>query len=167
MILSISHSSVFVGSESGSVRIFNWPIINNNPDFYDVYLDFSSITDLCISQSGYYLFASSINSNLFALKISYTEEGKNKPWNIKYNNNWEKSAKTRERHNLPGHSMLDSVALYKKEKVLVSINQRIVNKKLKIEQDREKKIRDKIENINKITNKFKKIQKKQIEIVLF
>jgi len=51
MLLSVNHKSLIIGLND-KIRIFAWPILISNPDYYDISLDYSPITDMIFSPFG-------------------------------------------------------------------------------------------------------------------
>jgi len=118
MILSCKHTALIIGSEQGFLRVLYWPIVSNNPDYYDIHLDYSSITDLAFTPCGKYLFVSSNNSILFSLSTGYVRNCNHRDWSAK-ETGWDKSVKNRERYSFLGYSMFDSVDLIKLKRIKV------------------------------------------------
>ena len=104
----------------GFIRIYNWPLLPNTAEEYNLLIDYSGISEIHLTKCERYLFVGCENGTLYVLEVFGIIE------NIEYNSqkmnpNWEKLYFNRSMHGIKGYSPFDMYDLVNTNAIRVYI----------------------------------------------
>lgn len=75
LVLSSNNKYLFAGTSKGAVRLYDWPLDSNKPEYQEVQVHTGAVTQLRVTADDRYLFSSSEDGSIFCLLIQPVERG--------------------------------------------------------------------------------------------